>query len=173
MELTGTHGTSVALKAEIASRGFVPTRHGRGGPGVYVWRSGRLAEQLARKWYEQRLAEGAYGTGPGSKGIIVHVHIRLDDDEYLNLESPDVKDEIVGIALQQGLDTRDSSKLSALYDAYVKSLEKATEKFIVVLELRVAWPKSWRDYPVEVAGAPVTYVIRSAERAQPVRYEPI
>ncbi len=115
---------------------------GRGGTGVYFWAEGRYWKKLAIGWYKQSLAEGQYRRDKDNTGVIVYVILRVDESQYLDLEDPTLKDAIGELADAQRLAANPSKQqVAALFDIFIKEMEKEQEKTYNLLSIRVAPPK--------------------------------
>jgi len=88
--LKGVHGTTRAAALKIVQQPtFQISATGRIGAGVYCWRESIYAKDLANCWYEYRVRKGDY---QAAEGVILRAEIRLDENDFLDLEHPSYKD---------------------------------------------------------------------------------
>lgn len=161
MNLKGTHGTSVSRAESIRQNGFIITS-GRGGKGAYLWRNSAYSDFLARAWHSQKYYDGDFNRDIDQECAIIHAVINVSENQFLDLEDPDIKDGLTHLAISKKIDLRNKKELSALYDSFVAEVEKQIMTKILTVQLRVATPKSEyvKNYPMAIAGLPLSYIVR-------------
>lgn len=163
MQKQGTHGTCISCAESIEHSGFKMST-GRGGIGVYFWRDSKLAADLARGWYEFYFSKGKYREFKNSKCAILYVTLNAAEDEILDLEDPEIKDQLY--ELMEKLDILPHPKdeeIATAHDLFVRELEKTINKNIKILELRVGLPKDYFTfYELKALGAPICYIARDS-----------
>jgi hypothetical protein len=161
IELQGCHGTSISRSLLIQLNGFKKAE-GRLGTGVYFWRDGFHAKNLAYGWWSYQLSEKCFVTDKNSNACIIWVKIGIGEEEFLDITSPEINEGFAQLC----------SKLQLKYDASKKQLAKAMTMFIdnlekelnckfKIVESMVAPPPKGfvPDYPIKALGAPRCYIV--------------
>ncbi len=159
--LEGSHGTSRYRAEQIGKEGFKLST-GRGGKGAYFWRRSAYYRELAIAWFQQLKSERAFSGEPDVKCTVIYVEIEVPEDQVLDLEDPDVKDEIASLSTLRRMNPNNDKNIAALYDLYVTQIEKELKKAILVTIVRVAVPKDLSEYPIKMLGAPLCFVARDS-----------
>ncbi len=168
--LEGCHGTSAFRAHQIEKNGFKVSR-GRGGTGIYFWRKSGYYRELAIAWFKQLEAQGTFRREPKVACAVIYVQIEVSNDQLLDLEDPDVKDQIETLSKQRHVDTSKDGEIAALYDLFVSELEKELGNSILVTIIRVAPPKNYFGYPIKMLGAPICFIARDAHVPKVLRTE--
>lgn len=100
LTLFGTHGTTASIADKINKEGFRLSL-GYRGKGIYFWRQNAYAEDLAIGWYLTSISQGHHSKDIDKQCTIISVNLNIDDDEFVSLESPDIKDQIASIFKQK------------------------------------------------------------------------
>ena len=159
IEKKGSHATSKSRYGTIKANGFQKSR-GRAGKGVYFWADSHYCRKLAVGWYAQSLADGQYRNDEDPSGVVLFATLSTEETCFLDLENQTLKDQIAVLAERQRLGSRPSNHdIAALYDLFIKRIEKARNIVYNVLAIRVAPPRDL-DYPIAVVGAPLCYIAR-------------
>ena len=168
--LEGTHGTSSHRAAQITREGFNLST-GRGGRGAYFWRRSGYYRELAIAWFKQLESEGAFSGESDQRCAVIYVAMEVADDQVLDLEDPDVKDEIASLSTQKRVNVNRDKDIAALYDLYVNEVEKELGKAVLVTIIRVAAPKNFTEYPIKMLGAPICFIARDSNVPKITRTE--
>ncbi len=162
MPFFGIHGTCQSIAHKIQSSNFKVST-GRGGSGVYFWRKGKFSGLLSFGWYQQLKDSGKFSGEPDDSYAGIEVELIVNDGEYLDLEDPDIKEELASLVVSKGIDSKaDRRKIANLYDAFVKTVEKNAGVSMKLLILRVAPPQNCPEYPIVALGAPISYIARDS-----------
>ncbi|KAB1443576.1 hypothetical protein [Pseudodesulfovibrio senegalensis] len=164
MTLEGTHGTTVTRYRQIAETGFqMPDRPGRGGTGVYFWKSSLHSNELAQGWYNQCYSEGRYRRDENQNGVIIFASMTLDETEFFNLEDDDTKVKVYKLAQAKGVNT--GGRLAALYDFFIKTVEeKANVAFKVIGKaINPPKPEFLPTYNTMILGFPYCYIVKDID----------
>ncbi len=154
----GTHGTSVENARAIRAKGFL-AGVGKTGHGIYFWAESAYCRQLAEAWFQQCLSEGKYGVE--SMGAIIYATIIVDEAELLNLDAPEVANNISILIDQKGISYWTAQKLAALWDGYIKEMEASARCVFRVLITRLPPPsEQYCRYPSKLLGHPFCYIVR-------------
>lgn len=168
--LEGSHGTSSYRAEQIREEGFKLST-GRGGRGAYFWRRSEYCRDLAIAWFKQRVSEGTFSREPDVRCAVIYVQMEIPEDQVLDLEDPDVKDEIASLSTLRRINPNNDKDIAALYDLYVSEIEKELGKPIFVTIIRVAVPKNYLGYPMKMVGAPLCFIARDPSVPQILRTE--
>jgi hypothetical protein len=155
----GTHGTTRSKAEAICTQGF-RCGYGRGGSGVYFWHNNKYGIQLAKEWYQVHLDAGKYLHDLDNHCVIIIAKLITEDDEFLDLEDPSLKDKMAEILSAREVDNNNRA-IASFYDAFIYQIETELGKKIKLLSLRVAPPKVDDScYPIRFLGAPISYIAR-------------
>lgn len=174
--LRGSHATTLSRYRSIAAEGFRRSG-GRGGSGVYFWAESKKYLDLARAWYDWRLAEGTtYAADERKECIIIIGVLTANRKQILNLEEQRFKDAIDTLAEKRGLDSDSIEDLTRLHDLFITSLERKWDVTFLIVRLRVAKPpdRFLKGYSVMRLGSPESYIARDpsiVEREKVLGYE--
>ncbi len=163
MILFGTHGTIKSYAENIVKSGF-NIRTGRGGTGAYFWRKNDYSIILAKGWYEFYLKKNKYDNENDKSFAYIEVKIDVNEQNFLDLEMPELKDRIANITFTRKLDRKTSdSDIAALFDYFIKRLEEEMSSKFYVWQLRVNAPSENYDnkYPINILGNPICYVVNN------------
>ena len=164
--LKGTHGTTISSARNIiTNKVFQKTiaKNGYTGTGVYFWRYNDYAKNLATCWYDYRVRRGDFKE---NEGAIIYVNIRVKENEFLDLETPFIKDIFGAFAMKLIKNNDDDVKIRKLkggiYDLFIKTLEKHTGIGCKVFQVRISPPKKCQIYSkIQLfLGEPLCYVVR-------------
>ncbi|TGL23147.1 hypothetical protein EHQ46_05785 [Leptospira yanagawae] len=162
MTFFGIHGTCQSIAHRIQSSNFNIST-GRGGSGVYFWRKGNFSSLLSFGWYQQSKYNGKFSGESDDSYAGIEVELTINKGEYLDLEDPDIKEELASLVVTKGIDSKaDKRKIANLYDAFVKMVEKNAGVSMKLLILRVAPPQNCPEYPIAALGAPISYIARDS-----------
>lgn len=162
MTFFGIHGTCQSIAQKIQSSNFKIST-GRGGSGVYFWRKGRFSSRLSFGWYQQLKDRGKFSGEQDDSYAGIEVELIVNAGEYLDLEDPEVKEELASLIELKGIDSKSDKRMIAnLYDAFVKMVEKNAGVSMKLLTLRVAPPQNFPEYPISALGAPISYIARDS-----------
>lgn len=158
--LEGTHGTSFSSAQKIRINGF-SMGSGRGGKGVYFWRKGYYAENLANGWHEYKKSIGEFRRDKFPDCAVIFVELLVDPSEYLDMEGQSIKEALIALAEARKI-SDDLEEVAALYDLFISECEKQFQIKYKVLELQVAPPprKFIKDYRTRLVGWPICYAVR-------------
>jgi hypothetical protein len=159
VDLMGTHGTSTTRAKQIVAGGFLQGQ-GRAGVGVYLWRDCPLAKELAAAWAEQHDRE--FAADAETDPAVVYAKVSVSENEFLDLEEPDLKDMLQTLAVEKGL-TKDHTEEQArgLISMFISQYETVSESPVKALQVRLAPPESRHltCYSIRLFGAPLCYVV--------------
>ncbi|HIE00712.1 MAG TPA: hypothetical protein EYP59_10570 [Thiotrichaceae bacterium] len=164
--LKGTHGTTLSFAQNIVTHQlFQKTmpEEGYTGSGVYFWRYNAYAKNLATCWYDYRVRKGDFKE---NKGAIIYVNIRVLENEFLDLETPLMKEIFGAFAMKLIENDDDDVKIRKLkggiYDLFIETLEKKTGLTCKVFQVRIPPPKKCQIYSRTqlFLGDPFCYVVR-------------
>lgn len=160
LNLKGIHGT-IATRSQIISKEGFRISSGRHGKGVYFWREGNYARDLAIAWWKFDCSRGKYSKDNNQNCSIIYVEIQINKNEYLNTDDFEFKETLINLARRKGIEPS-KSKIAALYDYFIALLEEKIEVKYKVLEIRVVTPPEefCKDYPLALIGVPHCYVVR-------------
>jgi len=171
----GTHGTTISAAQDITlHNSFQKTKDGYAGSGVYFWRyNNEYAKDLAVCWYDSRVRKGKFRE---NEGAVIYVDIRVKEDEFLDLETPFMKD-IFGTFAMMQLDENDEirEQKGAMYDLFIEQLEKNTGMKYKVFQIRIPPPKRCHTYSklLLLLGDPLCYVVRDESCISLEKFEEI
>ncbi len=161
MTLFGTHGTTESNAKDIIKSNFYLNK-GRGGTGIYFWRKNNYSYLLAKGWYEFYLKKNRYDNNGDNSFSYIEVKIDVDEQNFLDLELPELKDKIADITFARNLDRKTNDEdIAALFDYFIKRLEEELNVKFYVWQLRVNAPYNLIDYPVNIIGNPICYVVNN------------
>lgn len=170
--LQGVHGTTRAAALKIVQQQtFQISATGRIGAGVYFWRESIYAKDLANCWYEYRVRKGDY---QAAEGVILRAEIRLDENEFLDLEHPSYKDALSLFAKTRPSEISpadDAGELGVLYNLFIGELEVAAQQTYKVCQVRIPSPPKCPSYPTFLLGNPLAYVVRDSTCIHLVNFE--
>jgi hypothetical protein len=151
-EFEGAHGTTLNKYAEIKKTGFF-RYSGLAGYGIYFW-IGIHCISLAKEWCicNKKIKM--------SDCVVIIANIKVDDVNYLDLETLEMKDSIYRLIIKLKLDINDKDKKAKLYDSFIKDIEKMINNEIHVYQIRLPAPKK-STYPYEIIGTPFCCVVRN------------
>jgi hypothetical protein len=112
----------------------------------------------------KNLAEGAYRGDAKLTCDVISASIRVQDIEFINLESDDSKDKIGELAEKLKLqNSRNPNEFKKVYNAILTLVEKETRVKLKLIEVKVATPglEYCTYYPV-MLGLPLCLVVREA-----------
>lgn len=92
MEFEGSHGTARSFADLIRRSNRFTGSTGLRGAGAYFWRKKNLWLKLAKSWHAFYLAKGKYADAYDKSCVILTVTLACPDENYLNLEDPDIKE---------------------------------------------------------------------------------
>jgi hypothetical protein len=173
MERKGTHGTCRSRARRIDAGGFRSSQ-GRAGTGVYLW-AGRYSRALAIGWYNYCYEKGTFATDTDAHGMVIYCSVEAEETAIFNLEDPDFVESIEALARFRNITNQSPiADVAALWDGYVKAIERRENTTYVILEKRLAAPPSrYCDYPVTVLGQPYCFIVRAPDRIRVERKEEI
>jgi hypothetical protein len=167
----GTHGTSAINAKVIREKGFL-VRSGRAGRGVYFWAESAYNRQLAIAWFQQCRAEGRYGAQ--KEGAVIYAALKADEEEILNLEAPDIANRVSVAIHLRGTRYWTDPKVAALWDGFIKEMEKNVGRVFRVIVARLAPPSDrFCSYPMRLLGAPFCYIVRILDSICEIKVEEI
>ncbi len=159
--LKGTHGTTTFAAQDITQHNsFQKTKDGYAGSGIYFWRFNDYARDLAVCWYNHRVRKGKFRE---NEGAVIYVDIRVREDEFLDLETPFMKDIFGTFAMMQLGENEDiREQKGAMYDLFIEQLEKNMGMKYKVFQIRIPPPKKCHTYSKLhlLLGDPLCYVVR-------------
>src|SRR4030042_5881824 len=119
MELFGLHGTTRSRADNILNNNFLPNP-GRVGKGIYFWRKNAYSNALAKGWYDFYLKKKNYEHDTDKRFSFFNVMICVNENNFLDLESPDIKDQLALIAQKRNIDRSiKEDVISALFDYFI------------------------------------------------------
>jgi hypothetical protein len=161
IELEGIHGTS-SSKADQIRKSKFKIRTGRGGKGAYFWRHNKYSGILAYCWFLQAKYNGRYSGDRDKTFAEIKVKIKVPTNSFLDLEDPDIRENLADFAVSKGIDTdNDRKRMAELIEAFVTETERVLSSDIKVLQLRLPIPHDCRDYPSAMMGFPISYIVRN------------
>ena len=106
-----------------------------------------------------RFGRGEYRKDADAQFAVICAILSVDEDNYLDMESFDVKEELWHLAEETGLkDVKDRAKL---YDKFIEIVERGKKIKVKVAELRASLPRDHFDcYPMKILGPPFCYTAR-------------
>ncbi len=164
--LKGTHGTTISSAKNILQhQSFLKTaaENGYTGSGVYLWRYNTYAKDLATCWYNYRVRRGDFKE---NEGTVIYANIHVNENDFLDLETPFMKDIFGAFAMKLINSEDDDVKIRKLkggiYDLFIETLEKNTGMTCKVFQTRISPPKRCKIYSkVQLfLGDPLCYVVR-------------
>ncbi len=163
MILFGTHGTIKGNIENISKSNFYLNK-GRGGTGTYFWRKNDYSILLAKGWHDFYVNKNKYDKEIDNDFAYIEVKIDVDEQNFLDLELPELKDKIANITIANKLDRKtNDDDIAALFDCFIKRLEEELNIRFYVWQLRVNAPYNLNDYPVNILGNPICYVVNNNE----------
>ena len=161
MILFGTHGTIEDSARKIICSNFY-LGQGRVGTGVYFWRKNEYSVTLAKGWYEFYLKKNKYDKIVNKNFAYIDVKININEENFLDLELPELKDKIANITFAKNFDRKTSDEdITALYDYFIKRLEEELKTKFYVWQVRVNAPYTTNEYPLQILGNPICYVVNN------------
>lgn len=157
IELFGTHGTCSSKLAGIKATGF-HRAEGRIGNGVYFWYDTEdfdgFGLALGKAW-----ANFKFPRSP--KKSVIYVNISCLEDEYIDIEVPEVKIAIGQVAQKFNVPQSQTAKI---HNLFITEFEKRKRLKIKVLQGRVAPPpeasfSAGESYNMKLLGAPVSICV--------------
>lgn len=140
MELFGLHGTSRSRADNILNDSFKPNP-GRVGKGIYFWRKNAYSNTLAKGWYDFYFKKKNYELDTDKRFTYINVRICVDEENFLDLESPELKDQLALIAQKRNIDRKTNEDvISALFDYFIGRLEEELQTRYKVWQARVNSP---------------------------------
>jgi len=163
--LKGTHATTISSAQDIIKQKFQQTmaKNGYAGSGVYFWRYNEYAKYLATCWYDYRVRRGDV---KANEGAIIYVNIHVKENEFLDFETPLMKDIFGAFAMKLIKNDDDDVKIRKLkggiYDLFIETLEKKTGTTCKAFQVRISPPKKCQTYSkIQLfLGDPLCYVVR-------------
>lgn len=163
LKIVGLHATSKSRADKIKEAGFNVSM-GRAGIGVYFWRGNSdLTRELARAWHLQQCVKGTYKSDSNSELSIFQANLTLNDEDFLDLEDPEIKDEIQALGIERGIDkVSKDTDIAGFVSMFVEEFEKITRSEVKVFQIRVGTPDTryLNKYSIVAYGAPICYVVR-------------
>jgi hypothetical protein len=157
--LYGSHGTT-ATRAEGIKKCNFTSRGGRGGDGVYFWRENDYSSVLAKGWYEYLLNDQQYVNDLNKSFEEIKVMITVEEDNYIDLETDEMKDELAKMAKNKNLVKKlNEDEICAFFNYIIERLEKKCSTKFLVWKLRLNPPRNCVEYPFYVLGNPLCYVV--------------
>jgi len=98
-----------------------------------------------------------------NEGVILRAEIRLDENEFLDLEHPSYKDALSLFAKTRPSEISpadDAGELGVLYNLFIGELETAAQQKYKVCQVRLPAPPKCPSYPTFLLGNPLAYVVR-------------
>lgn len=158
-----THGTTKSRADNIIKNKFEP-RQGRAGTGVYFWRKNAYSVILANGWYSFYLNKNYYNDDIDKRFVYLNVKIDVNEDNFLDLEDPELKDRLSKIAIEQNLDRNTKEDIIiGLFDHFISNLEKELKIEFYVWQIRVNAPYDCKEYPLSFLGNPLCYVAKNVD----------
>lgn len=155
----GTHGTSITCASKICTEGFLPTKIGRAGRGVYFWQyyeKPRSAIELAAGWFEYQLKNKVYESEVDPKCAIIYGKFDVKEEDILDCDD-EVREEVAEIL--NILPSIKEEDIHSAYESIVNAIEKVRNKSVILVKTIVSPPKvSCRLR--NVIGYPPIFVIR-------------
>jgi len=160
MDLKGTHGTTASCAEQIEKEGF-KIFGGYRGTGIYFWRKNIYAEDLAIAWYLTSISQKHHSQDSDKRCTIISANISIDDDEFVSLESPNIKDNMA--ILFKKLGYADHINAIKFYDEFFELLEMELDHSIKVVEIAYPAPRICQIYPRQTLSMPSCYIVRNAD----------
>jgi hypothetical protein len=159
LQLEGIHGTTVSRTKKIGKTGFLSAK-GRAGSGIYFWRVGTYSRDLAVGWWRFQSEKGCYGGDNDTRCAMICVLLLVEDNEYLDLENPELKEQLAELTRQKKPQSGTASR-AALYDLFIRMLEQKLKLKFRVIGVRVTPPPSRHcSYPEAILGWPFCFMVR-------------
>lgn len=159
MELIGLHGTSRSRADNILKSNFKPYP-GRAGKGIYFWRENAFSKIIAKSWFNFSLKKNNYDLDADKNFAYFKVKISVNEENFLDLELPELKDQLAVIAEKRNIDRKTREDvISALFDYFIDTLEKELKTSFKVWQARVNAPYDCVEYPLSLLGNPICYVV--------------
>ena len=157
----GTHGTTKTRADAISCKGFeifntAPIR----GNGVYFWRDNAFGDELAKCWYKKQLRDGMYDSDALKTCSVIKVDIKVEEDQTINLEDPEIKDIILRTIADKGILSKKA--ICSVYDRYLECMERKLNKKIQLALTQVQAPDSY-IYPKKYINTAYCYVVRQID----------
>jgi len=170
-KLSGTHGTTIARTEKISREGF-KGRIGRRGTGVYFWCDSYHAKDLAESWWRYSNDRGRYIGDNNTNFALIIGFFEVNDDEYLNIETHELKNQIAIIIANKKIPNR-LEYLAATYDLFINRLEAQNNQKYQIIEMRVSPPqmKYCEYYPILILGDPYCYLVRDTDCIKKLQIE--
>ena len=138
IKLYGVHGTTASCADQIEQEGFRLSQ-GYRGEGIYFWRKNAYAEDLAIGWYLTSISQGHHSKDIDKRCAIISVSINVDDDKFVSLEPPNIKDNIA--ALFKKSNYKDHINAIKFYEEFFELLELELNHSLFVVEFSFPAPK--------------------------------
>lgn len=157
VELQGKHGTTRTRANNIRDIGFL-LNDGIRGFGVYFWRENAYFRDLAIAWFVNARNLNNYKDDPDRRCAVISAAIVVGDDEWLDLNDPDVEDRILDICKKN--DYVDTMYASKLYEEYYELVQEEMGAKIKLVQARVMPPKSAKNWLRQAIGPAICYIVR-------------
>jgi hypothetical protein len=161
----GTHGTTQTRADSIKAGGFQLANHPqmRGG-GVYFWKDGVYAKNLATGWYRFSLENNKYRGDRNTGCFVIGASFSCDDSkEYLRLDD---LQEVIASRAKEFSTHLSKKEISRFYDIIISETEKELHTKIKIIETSVGLPARENCFPfydLNLLGCPRTYIVRDVE----------
>lgn len=163
LTIKGTHGTKSENRRKIENNGFNISKIGFLGAGVYFWKDGDYAIDLAMAWVRHR--NPFLGQ---SQGIVFICKICLEDkDDLVDIDNGEIKERILKNIQKAGWSADKVQDISKAYDRFLEKYESYRGRPVLVVQGQTAHPPHRsnnrnnydrdREYPVKVLQAPICY----------------
>ncbi|QVW35923.1 hypothetical protein KIP69_03475 [Geobacter sulfurreducens] len=162
MELRGTHGTTRSRAEKIQELGFRASP-GIKGTGVYFWRDNALSGDLARDWYRYYLKKELYAKDSNKQCAVIFGLIACDETNFVNLDDSEIKDDILWLIKNKGLE---GDRKGKIYDEYLDMLSRELGNSIKVSQVSVPVPKEFRNFPSFLYMMADCYVVKDVDCVQ-------
>ena len=160
LKLIGIHGTTAFCADKIEKEGFRISQ-GYRGKGIYFWRKNAYAKDLAIAWYLTSMSQKHHSKDNDKRCAIISTSININNDEFISLESPIIKDNVA--ILFKKLGYADHINAVKFYEELFEILEIELNHSIKVVEIAYSAPRLCRVYPRQTLSMPLCYIVRNAD----------
>jgi hypothetical protein len=164
--MVGLHGTSKTNAISICANGF-NIDQGVRGKGVYFWKIGPYAMELAYASYQKKLDNNDFRHQTDSGFSVINSRLDTEEDSFLDFTKPDNRIKLENY-VQQMMAKRPKiagekrkEYIRKIYDLFIHELQKVANCIIKLIMVFVPNPYPGPcGYPVDILGHPICLVAK-------------